>query len=488
MAGLTLPLATGALLLAFLQGCALAPKPQPQPQPQPLSLQEITLTAEPNFRFQAQRGVLPVRESAGKPASRTIDLVFHRLPSEPKATNRRTIVFIEGGPGVSANEQFSQRAWLWNVLRQHGDVLWIDQRGAGASQPQMHCAERWSHPLAASLPRAAMVQQAREKFKSCAATLRAQGADLGAYHTQAYADDIIAVTAALGIGQFDILAYSYGTQIGLDLMRRYPERLGRAVLAGVMGPDDSIRLATDHDAVLQAVDALQSVSLMPRIRELAALLDAKPLQLAALPSTPTAAVDGFLFRRSLATWLNSPAAAQQVPAFLQQVEQAITAAPAATPPLLQTVVNATVAERGGLLNRRAAAQHFLTVCASGQSVVRQQQTAEAAKASLLGYALHSYLPDACDGWGIQPLPEGFRAATPLATPTLLIAATWDMRTPYAQALRQRSRLTTSQLLTLEHGGHSDLLRGHAVVQQALQAWFEGEKPVKKADFQHQISP
>jgi len=487
----------------LLQGCAaVAP---------PVALQTTTLQAKPGLEFRVQRGVLQVAESPGQPQSRSIELVFHRLPGVPAVAGRRTIVFIEGGPGVSANEQFSQRGWLWSLLRSYGDVLWVDQRGAGASLPQMACAEQWAHPLSAALPRSAMVLQAREKFQQCAATLRSAGADLNAYQTQAYADDIMAVTQALDIKQFDIVAYSYGTQIGLDAMRRFPDRLGRAVLVGVMGPDDSIRLASDHDAVLNSVTN-RLPRLVPteplattapgaewryRIGNTAAALDANPLRLTIAPplgatSSTVVAIDGFLFRRSLAALLNSPAAVQQIPAFLQQVEQTLATQQPGTetaqpvPPLLQSMVNAALAERSGPLNRRAAAQHFLTVCASGQSRGRQQQTIETANSSMLGYALHSYLPEACDGWGIAGLPEDFRAATPLATPTLLIAATWDMRTPYAQAVRQRQRMARSQLLTLSHGGHGDLLKGHAAVRQALEQWLAPALPRIQPDFQSQI--
>ncbi len=111
---------------------------------------------------------------------------------------------------------------------------------------------------------------------------REQGLDLEAYNTVQSADDIEAVAAALGLEKIVLYGTSYGTHLGLSFLRRHPERVARAVMVRVEGPDQSYKLPSQVQLQLErfaadlAADELYA-ELLPdavgTLRDLLAQLD-----------------------------------------------------------------------------------------------------------------------------------------------------------------------------------------------------------------------
>jgi pimeloyl-ACP methyl ester carboxylesterase len=70
------------------------------------------------------------------------------------------------------------------------------------------------------------------------------------------ADDLESLRIALGAEKLRLWAISYGTQLALTTIRRYPSRIDRAILAGVDGPEMTIKHPEDVQSHLRSVAAV----------------------------------------------------------------------------------------------------------------------------------------------------------------------------------------------------------------------------------------
>ena len=61
-------------------------------------------------------------------------------------------------------------------------------------------------------------------------------------------DHVEDLRVALGVPRMDPLALSFGTRIGLEIIRRHPDDVRKAVLQGTVTPDGLIRLPLEMDA------------------------------------------------------------------------------------------------------------------------------------------------------------------------------------------------------------------------------------------------
>jgi pimeloyl-ACP methyl ester carboxylesterase len=111
------------------------------------------------------------------------------------------------------------------------DWVFFDQRGGELSSPALDCGE------VALNDAGPLSQGAADALVACAARHRAAGVDLSRYNTIEIVRDIQDLRTALGYRQFDLLGVSYGTRVGLAVMRYAPEGLRAAVLDSVWPPE-----------------------------------------------------------------------------------------------------------------------------------------------------------------------------------------------------------------------------------------------------------
>ena len=85
---------------------------------------------------------------------------------------------------------------------------------------------------------------------------KARGVDLQAYNTNENADDVEALRLALAVETISLLGISYGTHLALAFARRHPGNLHRMVLAGVEGPNHTLKLPGALQQQLEQIDQL----------------------------------------------------------------------------------------------------------------------------------------------------------------------------------------------------------------------------------------
>jgi pimeloyl-ACP methyl ester carboxylesterase len=158
------------------------------------------------------------------------------LPALAEKPATDPVFGFAGGPGQSAAETFPQMTAMV-ALRQTHDLVFIDQRGTGKSNP-LPCP---SDENDAQLFLNGSGGSAVKDLPGCRKELETR-ADLTQYTTSYSADDVDDVRAALGLDKIDLLGGSYGTLAALVYLRRHGEHVRSVVLEGVAPPDFKLPL------------------------------------------------------------------------------------------------------------------------------------------------------------------------------------------------------------------------------------------------------
>jgi len=158
------------------------------------------------------------------------------------------VVMLAGGPGQSALDSFPLAAGAFREILRHRDVLLIDQRGTGGSNP-LRCSRE------GDLERLRAEDLGLADFRRLAAECAARlDADLRHYTTSDAVRDLESVREALGLERWNLLGISYGTRLGLEYLRRHPQRVRTLVLDAVVPPQ--LALGAEHARNLEtALDA-----------------------------------------------------------------------------------------------------------------------------------------------------------------------------------------------------------------------------------------
>jgi len=188
---------------------------------------------------------VPLDRTDGGSATTTVS--FALVPRTDTARpGLGTIVPNPGGPGSSAID-FSGGlfAAALEPLRDRRDVLLIDPRGVGRSDP-LTC-DALDDP---AVPFGTLAQQ-RAAIGRCGQEL---GARAGDYGTAVVADDLDAVRKSLGVDKFDLLGLSYGSFLMTVYAERYPDAVRSIALAGAYSVHDDPMNSRGPEAFRRAVE------------------------------------------------------------------------------------------------------------------------------------------------------------------------------------------------------------------------------------------
>ncbi len=201
-------------------------------------------TSEP-----ARCGTLDVWENREARRGRRIPIKVVVFPA--KATNPAPdpLFVIAGGPGQSATEFAGLLIRDFAFARERRDVVFVDQRGTGGSNP-LHCSlgDNFNEIIQSV---AIGVDADLAAVDRCRRELE-ERADLRLYTTPIAVDDFDDVRAALGYERINLFGASYGTRAALVYMRQHPGRVRSAILRG-LGPVDlklPLTVAADGERAL----------------------------------------------------------------------------------------------------------------------------------------------------------------------------------------------------------------------------------------------
>jgi len=191
-------------------------------------------------RIPAQCGTLTVAENPAEPEGRTIDLRVAVLEAISRDAAPDPLFLLAGGPGQAATEAFLPLLRSLREIRQDRDLVLVDQRGTGSSNP-LDCAEQ-DDLESLNTP---SEEEIRENLEECLAQL---DADPRFYTTSLAMDDLDAVRAALGYEKINLYGVSYGTRTAQTYLAKYPERVRSVILDGVAPQSLALGLTWARDA------------------------------------------------------------------------------------------------------------------------------------------------------------------------------------------------------------------------------------------------
>lgn len=202
----------------------------------------------PGYDQEVRCATYPVWENRETKQGRRIGLNIVILPALGPEKQPDPVFIFGGGPGQAIT--LNAGGLARSPLRQKRDLVLIDQRGTGRSNP-LHCSF-YGEPV--DFRRAAGELFPVEVARQCLEKLE-KVADLSQYTTAAFADDVDEVRQWLGYERINLNGTSYGTDMAQVYWRRHPKAVRSVVLTGVVNPQRYNPL--DHAAAGQrALDLL----------------------------------------------------------------------------------------------------------------------------------------------------------------------------------------------------------------------------------------
>lgn len=233
---LALALTASAVVLTAAPAAAQAPATAPIPRFEPGACPR---TPEPIEALRTARcGSLVVPQDRANPSGRTIRLPVAIVPARAAAPKPDPVVFMTGGPGAAAilDTPFLVAAGI----NRDRDLIVMSQRGTLYGDPVLNCPELDRYyarqvGLVYDAPSTGRIQA--RAAAECRRRLASEGVDLSAYNTPENAADFADLRSVLGIAQWNVYGYSYGSDLALSFMRDHPEGIRTVTIDSVVPPN-----------------------------------------------------------------------------------------------------------------------------------------------------------------------------------------------------------------------------------------------------------
>ena len=176
-------------------------------------------------------GTLQVFEDHEAQSGKKIPLNVYLFPTTNKLASNSVFVDFTGGPGVS-NEMlidiYEEGAFAY-LFREIRDILIVDKRGTGASRIYCKALDTISINLDYYLYNPELLADCLQEINN--------NVNLSKYNTASQVEDLESIKKWLNIGKIDFHGQSYGTRVGLEYIRQYPNSINSAILTGSVPPD-----------------------------------------------------------------------------------------------------------------------------------------------------------------------------------------------------------------------------------------------------------
>ncbi len=401
----------------------------------------------------AHCGRLAVPENRDNP-DKMIELNIAVIKSGSADKLNDPLLLLAGGPGQGAVDTFAGLAKPIGVSLPLRDVVMVDQRGTGDSNP-LRCEIT---PEDMEAMNDLDVEALTAWTKTCHQSL---DADTRMYTTTEAIHDLEAVRGALGYAQWNLYGGSYGTRKALTYMRMYPESIRAVVLDAVVSQDEA--LGVSHEENLRSTlnrvfdlcekdescatafgDAEQQMwKFLEQLQE-------EPLNLRLLNSSTGEFEDVIMTREyavlALRMFAYSPETMGLIPLMVSLANQGQPETMAAQAQMVMNSLNQ------GLNN----ALEMSVTCA--EDVPFMPRTSNVSN-SLFGDNLFELMHARCDQWDYMAVDAAFKEPVSSDIPTLLLSGEYDPVTPPAFAERAMETLSNAQHLVAKGQGHIVGTRG-----------------------------
>jgi len=404
----------------------------------------------------AECGTYGVYENRAAGSGRIIDLAVIVLRA--KHASHRAIAVIAGGPGESATPfaEYIMDGYFGKellALRDRYDLLFVDDRGVGnsnpfacdfapAGDPQSYFLDLWPKQL---------LSACREKI---AATH-----DPSQYNTNNAVDDLNDVRAALGYPKMVLDGGSYGTFFSLVYLRRHPGSVESVILDGVSAPHfqplpgspDGAQQALDELIAACKNDAICHAHFPDFAQQFAAVLHrfgsgtlSVPVINPTTKHTETAQLSKAVYVDAIRHMLYAPQGAAYMPYVVDRAARRDYA------PLGQMVATVTQGIDQGL----DLGANLSYSCADWMPFLDPKQVANAVTNSFAGDLRIRAQQRACSVWNVPPMPPSFNDPVRSNAPVLMISSSNDPGTPPRYGEAALRYLSNAREVLVKGGGHA----------------------------------
>jgi pimeloyl-ACP methyl ester carboxylesterase len=364
-----------------------------------------------------------VYEDRRAESGRTIPLNVVVLPALEKAADASPVFYLAGGPGAGATASAGRLARSW--MRRRHDIVLVDQRGTGRSNP-LGCAAPASNGLQGYLERSFGSPQ---HFARCRQSL-ARRADLTMYSTPIAMDDLDEVRRELGYERINLYGGSYGTRAALVYMRRHTDSVRAAILTGVapMGFTNPLYHAREAQNALRATLAECAADttcggafpdLQAKLSEVLDRLDAEPAHaMVAHPRTGARAsirLGREAFADGLRVFMYYMPRARRVPLLIHEAWRGN----------YDAVSQELLEANAGLASGLQMGMLLSVTCAEDVDRIAPADISAATEGTFLGDARVRQQVAACEVWPRSELAEDFGEPVSVDVPVLLFSGTLD---------------------------------------------------------------
>lgn len=417
-------------------------------QAQSLELEKCFIGAEGSgVSTAAHCGKLSVPENNANP-ERTIDLNIAVLKSSSSEKLNDPLLMLAGGPGQGAVEAFAGIVKIFGSLLPNRDVVLVDQRGTGASNPLRCEVEPEDFEALSDLESDAWKDWTRD-------CLRSLDADTTTYTTTQAIDDLESVREALGIEKWNLLGGSYGTRKALTYMKMYPDSIRSVVLDGVVSQDEA--LSASHEANLQSTlsrifdlcdqDEACSERFGDAEQQMWKFLDSlkeQPIKLR-IQNSSTGEFEELTMTREFA--VVALRMFSYAPETMGLIPLMVSLANNDQPETMAYQAQMVMASLNQGINN---ALELSVTCA--EDIPFLPETTGVTN-SLFGDNLYELLRERCELWNAIPVDPSFKDPVSSDIPTLLLSGEYDPVTPPEFAERAMKTLTNAQHLVAKGQGH-----------------------------------
>lgn len=374
------------------------------------------------------------------------------------------VVVIAGQPGNSAT--LNVLDWLENPLLRYRDIILIDLRGTGKSEPSLNCTE---------IDKAADANDTAA-LQACYQRLKSKEIDLGQFASAQSAADLNDLRQALGYERWNVLGISYGTRVALTLLRDYPQSVRSVVL-------DSVYPLEVNILEEQAVNGAQAIQdffngchqdaqcqygypdLEEVFGDLIASLEDNPRQVAvADPRTGEVfevSLTGERMAGLILEALNTPETLARIPYVIYETQYGNDHAIAGLMfPGSSRQGEALAGQEERETGRAFSEGAFYSVLCAEEVGFNRRATAEAAvRQSSLPLARYLFGPveamfARCQIWNVPPAKELETLAVSSPIPALILAGEYDPLSPTRWAEQAAQGLPNSRVLVFPGSGHT----------------------------------
>lgn len=360
------------------------------------------------------------------------------------------LFYIPGGPGSSATEDAPYVAQQFAKIREHRDLVFVDQRGTGGSNA-LNCDFFKPADLRSYLGEYFQIEDVRK----CREQLEPK-ANLTLYTTAIAMDDLDDVRAALGYNKINLIGGSYGTRAAQVYLKLHSNRVRAVILHGVSPTNQSMpRDFPQHteralNGVVGECSADQACrtafpNLSDEVKSVLEWLMRGPVEVELKRKDGNVRINlsRDLAAEAIRYMLYQPGAASRIPLFIHLATQGN----------FGPLAEAAISYRQQIVATGSNGMYLSVTCAEDLPAIKPGEGERNGVDTFLGdYRLRQQRA-ACTLWPRATIPKNYAEPTRSDVPALILTGQWDPVTPPIYGDTAAKYLSHSLHVNVPHGGH-----------------------------------